>query len=44
MEERVARSWLLSLAKFLLTGIIVAAAFWLIARFGGIYSVSAILQ
>jgi putative peptidoglycan lipid II flippase len=25
----------LSLAKFLLTGIILAAAFWLIARFGG---------
>src|SRR3954447_18187979 len=29
------RAWLLSLAKFLLTGIILAAAFWLIARFGG---------
>src|SRR3954447_19543184 len=29
------RVWLLSLAKFLLTGIILAAAFWLIARFGG---------
>ncbi|MGY3357585.1 murein biosynthesis integral membrane protein MurJ [Bradyrhizobium sp. GM0.4] len=27
------RAWLLSLAKFLLTGIILAAAFWLIARF-----------
>jgi putative peptidoglycan lipid II flippase len=25
----------MSLAKFLLTGIILAAAFWLIARFGG---------
>src|SRR6478735_4406716 len=29
------RAWLLSLAKFLLTGIILASAFWLIARFGG---------
>lgn len=28
------RGWLTSLAKFLLTGIILAAAFWLIARFG----------
>lgn len=27
--------WLLSLAKFLLTGLILAAAFWLIARFSG---------
>jgi putative peptidoglycan lipid II flippase len=27
------RAWLLSLAKFLLTGLILAAAFWLIARF-----------
>uniref|UniRef100_UPI000482DCD4 murein biosynthesis integral membrane protein MurJ n=1 Tax=Bradyrhizobium arachidis TaxID=858423 RepID=UPI000482DCD4 len=27
------RAWLLSLAKFLLTGVILAAAFWLIARF-----------
>ena len=29
------RAWLLSLAKFLLTGIILAAAFWLIAHFSG---------
>jgi putative peptidoglycan lipid II flippase len=29
------RAWLLSLGKFLLTGIVLAAAFWLIARFGG---------
>src|SRR5919201_1731837 len=29
------RAWLLSLAKFLLTGLILAAAFWLIARFSG---------
>ena len=29
------RAWLLSLAKFLLIGIILAATFWLIARFGG---------
>ncbi|MDA9479799.1 hypothetical protein XI03_35955 [Bradyrhizobium sp. CCBAU 65884] len=29
------RARLMSLAKFLLTGIILAAAFWLIARFGG---------
>jgi putative peptidoglycan lipid II flippase len=29
------RAWLLSLAKFLLTGLILAATFWLIARFGG---------
>jgi putative peptidoglycan lipid II flippase len=27
------RAWLLSLAKFLLTGLILVAAFWLIARF-----------
>ncbi|MGD5528147.1 hypothetical protein QUS92_22580, partial [Xanthomonas citri pv. citri] len=27
------RAWLLSLAKFLLTGVILAASFWLIARF-----------
>jgi putative peptidoglycan lipid II flippase len=27
------RAWLMSLAKFLVTGIILAAAFWLIARF-----------
>ncbi|TQF41911.1 hypothetical protein UNPF46_06365 [Bradyrhizobium sp. UNPF46] len=29
------RAWLLSLGKFLLRGIVLAAAFWLIARFGG---------
>ncbi|MGY8633368.1 murein biosynthesis integral membrane protein MurJ [Bradyrhizobium sp. 14AA] len=29
------RAWLMSLAKFLLTGVILAAAFWLIARFSG---------
>src|SRR6201991_4515427 len=29
------RAWLLSLGKFLLIGIIVAVAFWLIARFSG---------
>src|SRR3954471_12114465 len=29
------RAWLMSLVKFLLTGIIMAAAFWLIARFSG---------
>ncbi|WP_246583307.1 hypothetical protein [Bradyrhizobium iriomotense] len=29
------RAWLTSLVKFLLTGIIFAAAFWLIARFSG---------
>jgi putative peptidoglycan lipid II flippase len=29
------RAWMTSLAKFLLTGIILAAAFWLIARFSG---------
>jgi putative peptidoglycan lipid II flippase len=29
------RAWLMSLAKFLLTGIIMAAAFWLIARVSG---------
>ncbi|MBB4392633.1 hypothetical protein [Bradyrhizobium sp. ERR14] len=29
------RAWLMSLAKFLLTGIILAASFWLIARFSG---------
>jgi putative peptidoglycan lipid II flippase len=29
------RAWLMSLAKFLLIGMIMAAAFWLIARFGG---------
>ena len=29
------RTWLVSLAKFLLTGVILAAAFWLIARFSG---------
>ena len=28
------RAWLMSLGKFLLTGLILAAAFWLIARFG----------
>jgi putative peptidoglycan lipid II flippase len=27
--------WLLSLAKFVLTGIILTAAFWLIVRFSG---------
>lgn len=34
------RAWLVSLAKFLLSGIIVAAALWLIARFGGAYLAS----
>ncbi|MGY3650783.1 MULTISPECIES: murein biosynthesis integral membrane protein MurJ [unclassified Bradyrhizobium] len=34
------RAWLLSLAKFLLTGINLAAAFWLIARFSGAYLAS----
>jgi putative peptidoglycan lipid II flippase len=29
------RAWLLSLAKFLLTGVILAVAFWLIARVSG---------
>ncbi|MFZ5712127.1 MAG: lipid II flippase MurJ, partial [Bradyrhizobium sp.] len=29
------RGWLLSLGKFLLTGLILAAAFWLIAHFSG---------
>src|SRR6476660_2983270 len=29
------RAWLMSLAKFLLTGLILAVAFWLIARFCG---------
>ncbi|MET4213645.1 murein biosynthesis integral membrane protein MurJ [Bradyrhizobium sp. LA2.1] len=29
------RAWLMSLAKFLLTGLILAATFWLIARFSG---------
>ncbi|MCJ9702754.1 MULTISPECIES: lipid II flippase MurJ, partial [unclassified Bradyrhizobium] len=29
------RAWLMSLGKFLLTGIILAVAFWLIARFSG---------
>ena len=29
------RAWLMSLGRFLLTGIILAAAFWLIARFTG---------
>ncbi|PIT02146.1 hypothetical protein TSA1_16295 [Bradyrhizobium nitroreducens] len=29
------RAWLMSLGKFLLTGIVLAAAFWLIAHFSG---------
>jgi len=29
------RAWLLSLGKFLLTGLVLAAAFWLIAHFSG---------
>ena len=31
------RAWLMSLGKFLLTGVVLAATFWLIARFGGSY-------
>lgn len=29
------RAWLMSLAKFLVTGLVLAASFWLIARFSG---------